>query len=276
MTGVLYVVATPIGNLNDISSRAVTVLSSVEMIAAEDTRRTRSLLAAIDVQVPKLLALHDHNETSVSARVVATLVAGRAVALVSDAGTPLVSDPGFELVRQCFAEGIEVIPVPGASALLCALSVCPLPTTDFRFLGFLPAKSGPRRSRLAAAIIDGSPFVFFEAPHRMQACLADITKLAADRRLFIGREMTKRHESYLCDLAPRLAQRLEGDKQWRGEFVCVLEGRAGARATADARHTMRVLCREMAPAQAARVGAELLGLKKSELYELALTLKRGK
>ena len=273
MTGVLYVIATPIGNLGDISSRAVDVLSSVEMIAAEDTRRTRRLLAAIDVQTPKLLALHDHNVAAVSARVVTALLTGGSVALVSDAGTPLVADPGFELVRRCFDEGIEVLPVPGASALMCALSVCPLPMTDFRFLGFLPAKSAQRQKRLGAAIAEGSPFVFFEAPHRMQACLVDIAKLAADRRVFIGREMTKQYESYLCDFAQPLGQRLEVNQQWRGEFVCVVEGQAGRGSTADARHMMRVLCQEMAPAQAARVGAELLGLKKSELYELALTLK---
>ncbi len=273
MTGTLYVVATPIGNLGDISSRAVEVLSGVEIIAAEDTRRTRALLAAIGVQPPKMLALHDHNETAVSARVKAALAAGQMVALVSDAGTPLLSDPGFELVRQCCAEGLDVLPVPGASALMCALSVCPLPMSGFRFLGFLPAKSAARRNQLARAAAAGAPAVFFEAPHRMAECLADIADLAGDRRVFIGREMTKRHEAYLCDHAQALHDQLDENDQWRGEFVCVLEGQAANATPADVHHTMSVLCGELSPAQAARLGAALLGAKKSELYELALTLK---
>lgn len=273
MTGTLYVVATPIGNLGDISSRAVEVLSSVEIIAAEDTRRTRTLLAAIGVEPPKMLALHDHNETAVSARITNALAAGRTVALVSDAGTPLLSDPGFELVRQCCAEGLDVRPVPGASALMCALSVCPLPMAGFRFLGFLPAKASARRNQLVQAAAVGAPAVFFEAPHRMRECLADIAELAGGRRLFIGREMTKRHETYLCGQAQALHDALDENDQWRGEFVCVLEGQADDHSPADVRHTMSVLCRELAPAQAARLAAQLLGGNKGELYELALTLK---
>jgi len=273
MTGTLYVVATPIGNLGDISSRAVEVLSEVEIIAAEDTRRTQILLAAIGVQPPKMLALHNHNETAVSTRVKRALAAGQTVALVSDAGTPLLSDPGFELVRQCCAEGLDVRPVPGASALMCALSVCPLPMSGFRFLGFLPAKATARRSALAQSVAAGAPAVFFEAPHRMRECLADIADLAGGRRVFIGREMTKRHEAYLCGHAQVLLDELDANDQWRGEFVCVLEGQADDRTPADVRHTMSVLCRELGPAQAARLGAALLGAKKSELYDLALTLK---
>lgn len=273
MTGTLYVVATPIGNLGDISSRAVEVLSDVEIIAAEDTRRTRTLLAAIGVAPPKMLALHDHNEAAVSARVKAALAAGQTVALVSDAGTPLLSDPGFELVRQCCADGLDVRPVPGASALMCAISVCPLPMAGFRFLGFLPAKATARRSQLQQAAAAGVPAVFFEAPHRMRECLADIAELPGNRRVFIGREMTKRHEAYLCGQARTLHDQLDENDQWRGEFVCVLEGQVDNHTPADVRHTMSVLCRELGPAQAARLGAQLVGGKKNELYQLALTFK---
>ena len=273
--GLLHVVATPIGNLEDISSRAVNVLSSVAIIAAEDTRRTLSLLAAIGVNAPRMIALHDHNETVVNETILNALREGRDVALVSDAGTPLLSDPGYTLINTCYEVGVKVLPVPGPSALSCALSVCPLPTAGFQFIGFLPSGSGPRRSRIQGLIEAGNPVVFFEAPHRMRECLIDLAELAPDKRVFVGREMTKRFESYLCGSASSLIETFDDQASWRGEFVCVLEGRArGASAQSlDAERLMRILCAELAPAQAARLGAELLGAKKSELYALAMQLK---
>jgi 16S rRNA (cytidine1402-2'-O)-methyltransferase len=268
--GTLYVVATPIGNLEDISRRALTVLSGVALIAAEDTRRTRSLLAALGLKAPKMLALHDHNEAAVSRQIVAALEAGRDTALVSDAGTPLVADPGFSLVGDCFERRLPVVPVPGASSLICALSVCPLPIADFSFLGFLPSKSAARRSRLESRLSRG-PIVFFEAPHRVADCLRDLGTLVPDRRVFLGREMTKKFESYLCGGALELLETLEVAGQLRGEFVLAVEGPEGEEALQQlsVTETMRVLNRQLPPAQAARIGSELLGVPRRELYAIA-------
>lgn len=272
--GVLFVVATPIGNLSDISRRAVDVLGQVALIAAEDTRRTRSLLTALGLKAPRMLALHDHNEATISARIRQTLAEDRSVALVSDAGTPLLSDPGFALVRSCFEAGIKVQPVPGPSAVVAAMSVCPLPTTDSQFVGFLPAKAVARRRRLKALLDASWPVVFFEAPHRLRDCLHEIGQLEPGRRIFVAREMTKLYETCLCGSAAELIDWMDRDDQWRGEMVCILEG-AGQR-TADVREqerVMQILCQELAPAQAARLGALLLGTTKSVLYTLAQALK---
>lgn len=278
--GILYVVATPIGNLEDISGRAANVLSSVTTIAAEDTRHTQSLLAALGIRVPRLLALHEHNEGPAGDLVIAEVRAGGCVALVSDAGTPLLSDPGFTLIRRCFELGLDVRPVPGPSAVCCALSVCPLPTTDVQFVGFLPAKPVARLARLEQFVAYAHPVLFFEAPHRVREVLTVLDALAPSRRLFVGREMTKRFESYLCDTPAGLVATLDRTDAWRGEFVCLLEGQRGARSsvtlsvTLDAERLMAVLGAELPPSQAARLGAELLGVPKSELYDLAVKLKR--
>jgi 16S rRNA (cytidine1402-2'-O)-methyltransferase len=273
MPGVLYVVATPIGNLEDMTRRGADVLRSVAMIAAEDTRRTRVLLDAIGAVGAQLLALHTHNESVAVGRVVARLREGVDVALVSDAGTPLLSDPGFELVRACWQAGIAVVPVPGASAIMAILSVCPLPVGRFTFEGFLPSRAGARRERLQALVATADAVVFFEAPHRMAECLADLATLVPDRQIMIGREMTKLHEQYLCGRPAELLAQLQEAGQLRGEFAVVLSG-AGADAVApDVRRTMAVLTRELPPAQAARLGAELLGVGKRELYALALELR---
>ncbi|MBX3705133.1 MAG: 16S rRNA (cytidine(1402)-2'-O)-methyltransferase [Pseudomonadales bacterium] len=272
MTGVLYVVATPIGNLRDITRRAEDVLKSVAMIAAEDTRRTRVLLEAIGADGPQLVALHAHNESAALARVLERL-ADQDVALVSDAGTPLLSDPGFELVRACWQAGIDVIPVPGASAILAVLSVCPLPVGRFRFEGFLPARAAQRRERLQALAAYEEASVIFEAPHRIAECLRDLATVLPDREVMIGREMTKRYEQYLRGTSADLLQRLTTADQLRGEFVIVLTGATGAAPAPDVRRTMDVLARELPPAQAARIGAELLGVGKRELYALALELR---
>jgi 16S rRNA (cytidine1402-2'-O)-methyltransferase len=272
MPGVLYVVATPIGNLADLSRRAADVLRTVAMIAAEDTRRTRVLLDAIGAGRPALVPLHDHNESSALAPVLRHLAAGADAALVSDAGTPLLSDPGFELVRAAWSAGVRVIPVPGASAIMSVLSVCPLPVGRFRFEGFLPARAEGRRARLAELLSMVEASVFFEAPHRIAACLADLAALDPAREIMIGREMTKLHEQYVCGLPATLAQSLAEAGQLRGEFVVVLPGASASAAAPDVLRTMRILARELPPAQAARVGAELLGQSKRELYALAVRL----
>ena len=273
MPGVLYVVATPIGNLEDMTRRGADVLRSVAMIAAEDTRRTRVLLDAIGAVGAQLLALHTHNESAAVGRVVARLKEGADVALVSDAGTPLLSDPGFELVRACWQAGIAVVPVPGASAIMAILSVCPLPVGRFTFEGFLPARAGARRERLQALVTAADAAVFFEAPHRMAECLADLAALVPDRRIMIGREMTKLHEQYLWGRPAELLAQLQDAGQLRGEFAVVLSGAGDGAVAPDVRRTMTVLARELPPAQAARLGAELLGVGKRELYALALELR---
>lgn len=267
--GMLFVVATPIGNLDDVSSRAVDVLSEVTLIAAEDTRQTLKLLSALGLKTPNLLSLHEHNEKRAAARVLESLARGEQVALVSDAGTPLLSDPGFELVRRCFEAGFPVHPVPGPSAVAAALSVCPLPTAGFRFAGFLPARTAARRTVLERLLVAGDPVVFFEAPHRLRACLEDLVELGPDRRVFVAREMTKKFETYLCDRPARLIGKMERAQQWRGEMVCVLEGGVAGPDPdrAEVARVMRLLAQELPPAQAARLGAAILGRRKAELYD---------
>jgi 16S rRNA (cytidine1402-2'-O)-methyltransferase len=240
---VLYVVATPIGNLEDVSRRAVNVLADVALIAAEDTRRSLSLLSALGLPRREMVALHDHNETAASSRVRRVLGAGSDVALVSDAGTPLLSDPGFELVRSCFEA--------------------------------VPARRAGRRERLQRLTQMGDPAVFFEAPHRLRECLSDLADIAPTRRVFVAREMTKRFESYECDRPEALMARLDASGAWRGEMVCVLEGagRVQTAVQAEQMRVMRVLCGELAPAQAARIGAQLLQVRRSDLYDLARQLK---
>jgi 16S rRNA (cytidine1402-2'-O)-methyltransferase len=277
MLGVLYVVATPIGNLQDVTRRGISVLSSVQIIAAEDTRRTRVLLAEIGVGRVELVALHEHNESSIIARIVAALREGVDVALVSDAGTPLLSDPGFELVRRCWELQIPVVPVPGASAVSAVLSICPIPASRFYFHGFLASRDGQRRQQLAELLHRKEAVVFFEAPHRIERCLEDVAELAEARRMVIGREMTKRHESYLLGTASELLSQLRERDAVRGEFVCVIEGEAEVSAAIDmdVRRTMSILTSELAPSVAAKVGSQLLGVKRRDLYQFARSLKPG-
>ena len=234
------------------------------------------LLAEIGVDKTEMVTLHDHNESVASTHVIAALEGGRDVALISDAGTPLLSDPGFDLVRKCWDAGIDVIPIPGPSAVLAALSVCPLPSRQFYFEGFLPAKSRQRKSRLLELLQFPLAVVFFEAPHRMESCLADFSALAPERQIMIGREMTKLHETYRCDVPGVLLEFLQAEDQLRGEFVCVLEGKTThVAAGQDVRRTMQILSRELPPAQAARLGAQLCGQNKAALYPLAVEFSGG-
>ena len=266
----LYVVATPIGHLDDISRRAVDVLAAVQTIAAEDTRRTLSLLRAYAVKAPKLVALHEHNELALAAELVRQLQAGASAALVSDAGTPLLSDPGYHLVRSCYEDGVPVRPVPGPSAVIAAMSVCPLPLSGCRFEGFLPSRAGARTAALTLLVESGQPVVFFEAPHRLRDCLQALDALAPERRVFVAREMTKRFETYLVGPPAELIARMDAAEQWRGEVVCILEGVLDqAASAAEQQRVMRILAAELAPAQAARIGAQILGVKKKDLYRLA-------
>ena len=267
--GTLFVVATPIGNLGDIGARALDTLRSVAAICAEDTRRSGQLLAHFGIGTP-LLALHEHNEQAIAERVVARLLAGESLALVSDAGTPLVSDPGYRLVRAAREAGIRVSPVPGASALVAALSVAGLPSDRFVFEGFLPAKASARREHLAALAGEPRTLIFYESSHRIEESLADAAAaFGGQRRAVLARELTKLFETVLDGTLEQLAARVAADAdQRRGEFVVLIEG-APVDAEASLREGLRLYARlseHLPPSQAARLASELSGAPRKALY----------
>ena len=267
--GTLFVVATPIGNLGDLTPRALETLKGVAAICAEDTRHTRQLLAHFGVEKP-LVALHEHNEGDAAAALVARLLAGDSLALVSDAGTPLVSDPGFRLVRAAREAGITVSPVPGASALIAALSVAGLPSDRFIFEGFLPAKAGARRERLATLASEPRTLIFYESAHRIEEALADAAAaFGADRCAVIARELTKLFETVLDGTLAELAGRVQADpNQRKGEFVLLVQG-AGEDADAkviEGRRLYAKLGEYLPPSTAAKVAAELSGAPRKALY----------
>ena len=278
-TGVLYVVATPIGNLADISERARDVLSSVSLIAAEDTRRTQRLLTHYGINA-RLWSCHDHNEDRVAPRLLGLLESGQDVALVSDAGTPLISDPGYELVRAARAKGLRVVPVPGANAAVCALSAAGLPSDRFLFLGFPPRSAGKRREWLAGLADEIGTLVFYEAGNRAVSTLNDLASaLGSERRALVARELTKRFETFLDGSLDRLAERLREDpEQQLGEMVILVEGsraRGAAVKEAEEERVLRLLSDELPLKQAAALTARITGGRKNRLYELALTWERG-
>jgi len=267
--GRLYVVATPIGNLGDFSARALETLQTVAAICAEDTRHTRQLLSHFGVERP-LIALHDHNEGEAAAGLVARMLAGESLALVSDAGTPLVSDPGFRLVRAAREAGLIVSPVPGASALVAALSVAGLPSDRFVFEGFLPAKAGARRERLAQLASETRTLIFYESSHRIEEALADaVVAFGGDRQAVIGRELTKLFETVLDGPLSVLQQRVGADpNQRKGEFVLLVHG---ASEDADAkviegRRLYAKLSEHLPPSTAAKLAADLSGAPRKALY----------
>ena len=276
MAGCLHVVATPIGNLDDITCRAAKVLAEVETIAAEDTRRTGALLRHLGLPVGKLLSLHDHNEAAATQRLLERLVAGQTAALVTDAGLPLIADPGFELVRCCWEQGVKVIPVPGASAVTTLLSVCPLPADQVRFIGFPPSKAAARERLLRQLCRSSAATLFLEAPHRVEGTLTAIAGLAPQRRLFVGREMTKQYESYYCGCAAAVLDELRAGNALKGEFSCLLEScpDASAQPTPDAHRLLQALAQELPPARAARVMAQIFGGKRADYYDQAEAARR--
>ena len=265
----LHVVATPIGNLRDLSLRALDTLKSVAAICAEDTRHTRQLLAQHGVDKP-LIALHEHNEEEIAGRLVLRLLAGESLALVSDAGTPLVSDPGFRLVRAARAAGIRVSPVPGACAAIAALSVAGLPSDRFVFEGFLPAKAAARRERLTQLAAEPRTLVFYESAHRIQAALADMaTAFGEARPAVIARELTKLFETVLDGNLGDLQARVAADpNQRKGEFVVLVQG-AGEDAdtrVAEGHRLYAKLSEHLPPSTAAKLAAELSGAARKALY----------
>jgi 16S rRNA (cytidine1402-2'-O)-methyltransferase len=276
-SGTLWVVATPIGNLEDLSPRARRILGEADLVLCEDTRRTRQLLSAFGIAA-RLMALHEHNEAGLVPGLVARLQAGERLALVSDAGTPLVSDPGFRLVAAAAAAGCAVSPVPGPSAPLAALSVAGLATDRFVFEGFLPAKSGARRRALEALAAESRTLVFLETPARLVDFLADAAAaLGRERECVVARELTKLHETVYRGTLAGLAERLAGDPAARlGEAVVLIAGRrAQGRDSGDEVALARVLpmlLEELPPSRAVRVAARLTGVSRRRAYDAALAL----
>ena len=271
----LYVVATPIGNLGDVTHRALQTLSGADVIAAEDTRVTRGLLTHFGIS-GKLVALHAHNERGGAERVIGWIREGKSVAFVSDAGTPGVSDPGAILVAAVRAAGLPVFPIPGASALTTALSAAGIEASGVVFAGFLPAKGGERRDRLAQLAAGPWAIALFESPHRVAQTLADLHAALGERDVVIARELTKKFETIArVPLADARAWVEADADRLRGEFVLVVEGRALEPGPAiDPREVLQVLLEELPLKQAVALAVRITGGKRNELYELALELKK--
>jgi 16S rRNA (cytidine1402-2'-O)-methyltransferase len=274
--GVLYVVATPIGNMGDISARAREILAGVSAVAAEDTRHSALLLRELGLERP-LVSLHEHNERARAVELVGRLRAGESIALVSDAGTPLISDPGYPLLQAALEAGITVSPVPGPSAAIAALSASGLPSDRFCFEGFLPARAVARRRRLAELAADARTLVIYEAPHRIAACLADLAAACGPaRRACVARELTKHFETFYRGSLGELAERAKTDENMaRGESVVLVEGaaeQAGDSPRLD--ETLLILMGFLPPSAAAAAAAKLTGTRRNDAYERALRLAR--
>jgi 16S rRNA (cytidine1402-2'-O)-methyltransferase len=271
----LYVVATPIGNLGDVTHRALQVLAGADVIAAEDTRVTRGLLSHFGIGA-KLVALHAHNERAGAAKVIAWIGEGKRVAFVSDAGTPAVSDPGAALVGAVRAAGLPVFPIPGASALTTALSAAGIEADGVVFAGFLPSKGGERRERLAQLAAGPWAIALFEAPHRVAQTLGDLHAALGDRDVVVARELTKMFETITRVPLAQARAWVEADPdRRRGEFVLVVEGRPVESSPAmDPRKVLETLLAELPVKQAVALAVKLTGGKRNDLYALALELKR--
>lgn len=272
--GTLYVVATPIGNLDDMVPRAVQTLQTVAVIAAEDTRHSARLLAHFDIKTPAI-AYHDHSDEHRTEQLIARLLAGENVALISDAGTPLVSDPGYRLVRKAREQGIRVAPIPGACAMVAALSAAGLPSDRFAFEGFLPAKQIARTSQLESLASDTRTLIFYEAPHRILETLQDmLVVFGAEREVVIAREVTKTFETIKSDKLAAMVEWVAADSnQQRGEIVLLVHGASkpeNAEISAEQERIMRVLLEDLPVKQASAIGAKITGLKKNFLYDWAL------
>lgn len=270
-------VATPIGNLQDITLRALETLKTVDVVAAEDTRHSAQLLGHFGIQT-KLTALHEHNERSAGQKLVELLQGGQSVALISDAGTPAISDPGALLVHMAHEAGVKVVPIPGANAAIAALSASGLLMPRFLFIGFLPAKSSHRKQVLDTLRDVPATLVFYEAPHRVLESVADLAEmLGGERSITFARELTKTFETiHACRLGAALDWLQADPNQQRGEFVLLVEGAPETEEQAvsdDARRILEMLLAELPLKQAVKLAAEISGAKKNALYDLALTLK---
>ncbi|MCH8866764.1 MAG: 16S rRNA (cytidine(1402)-2'-O)-methyltransferase [Proteobacteria bacterium] len=278
MSATLFVVATPIGNLEDLSPRARQTLETVGLIAAEDTRHTRRLLSHFGIKT-SLFALHDHNEAKVVDRLIADLADDKSIALVSDAGTPLISDPGLRLVAAAHARGIRVVPIAGASAVIVALSAAGLPTERYCFEGFLPARQKARRTRLAKLASETRTIVLYESVHRIRACLADlIAEFGEGRSAFIGRELTKIHEQCIqASLGELLSQLDDGTIVAKGEFVVIVTGTSAAQTSSlDVDRLLIELVKQLPAKDVAKIASRVTGLTRNDLYKRILELNDRK
>lgn len=273
--GLLYIVATPIGNLGDMSPRAIEILKNVDLIAAEDTRHSLPLLKQSGIATP-LTALHEHNEREAVPKLIARLQQGAHLALISDAGTPLLSDPGYHLTRAAHEAGIRVAPIPGPSALSAALSASGLRAGQFVFEGFLPPRAAARRARLEALRGETRTLAFFEAPHRLLETLEDMAALfGVERRALLARELTKTFETLRLDTLRGLHEFVRDDpQQQKGESVILVEGAdQSAPSVTEAEKILRALLAELPVKQAVKLAGAITGVKKNELYALALKLQ---
>lgn len=274
---ILYIIATPIGNLNDISFRAIEVLNQVDLIAVEDTRHSARLLEHYHILTP-LISYHDHSEKIVARKLISKLMKGESIALITDAGTPLISDPGFELVLLAHEEGIKVTSVPGASALLAALSISGIPTHNFVFEGFLPAKQTARVKKLEILRNEKRTMIFYEAPHRIKGLLEDMISVFGEHReLFLARELTKKYEQVCKGPLGVVAARIGSeDIPERGEFVVVLEGDPDPDALFEWEELLRLLLEDLSPAKASSIVSRLSAEPRKNIYKLALKLGPNK
>ena len=275
--GSLYIVATPIGNMGDITERALQTLKNVDVIAVEDTRRSGQLLHHFEIST-SMIAVHEHNERQICDSLLERIEKGESIALISDAGTPLLSDPGYFLVNQAKQRELSVIPIPGVSAVITALSVAGLPTDRFVFEGFLPAKSAARQQKLEKLKEDIRTVIFYEAPHRIVEMLKDCQAVfGAERKVVLARELTKTFETVHGDRLENLIPWVEADEnQKKGEFVVLVHGTARREETgidAESERILLILLRDLPVKQAAALAANITGLKKNALYQFALELK---
>jgi 16S rRNA (cytidine1402-2'-O)-methyltransferase len=272
MDAALYIVATPIGNLGDISERAIEILKQVDLIAAEDTRHSKTLIERFSIKT-KMTAYHEHNEEKVTSQLIQQIQEGQSIALISDAGTPLINDPGYKLVVAAHDNHIQVIPIPGPSAIITALSASGLPTNKFIYEGYLPAKSEARKTRLNELKNESRTLVFYEAPHRIVESIKIMQEIfGAERRVTIARELTKQFEQIVRDNLSALNEKLEnGEIKIKGEFVVIVEGAKETSASnQEVLRINQILAEKCSPKDAAGLTAKITGKKKNEVYQLAL------
>lgn len=272
----LYIVATPIGNLDDITLRAIDTLKRVDLIAAEDTRHSGLLLQHLGIKA-KLFSLHDHNEQEKAHVLIEKLQSGLSIALVSDAGTPLINDPGYHLVKACRENDIKVVPIPGACAAIAALSVAGLPSDKFIYEGFLPAKSKARQDSLASLITEPRTMIFYESTHRLLETLKDMqTIFGANKQIVLAKELTKTWETIVNFPVNELIDWLNQDaSRQKGEFVLIVAGYTESNKDIDPKaiNTLKLLQKELPLKKAAAITAEIYGLKKNQLYQIGLNLE---
>ena len=276
MTGTLFIVATPIGNLDDITFRAVEILKNVDIILAEDTRHSKKLLLHLDIS-KSISAFHEHNEREKTNAIIGELKSGKSIALISDAGTPLISDPGYFLVIKAKKEGLKVIPIPGPSALITALSASGLPSDSFTFLGFLPSKQTARLKLLKRLVSRSETIIFYESPNRILATLTDMQSIFGEsREVCLAKELTKVFETIHTESIPNLIKYLTTDQNnQRGEFVILISANDKidiAKAETELDSLLPILCAEMGASKAAKIAAKITGIDKKHCYKRAIDL----